>query len=29
MWKNIRKGAESFFGHVLYVTDGFLNQILA
>ena len=24
MWKNIRKGAESFFGHVLYVVgEGF------
>ena len=21
MWKNIRKGAESFFGHVLYVAE--------
>ena len=21
MWKNIRKGAEIFFGHVLYATD--------
>ena len=23
MWKNIRKGAESFFGHVLYAGEGF------